>query len=395
MLPDLVTIVIPTFNQLHHTRACLAALQQTLPPSLRARVHIVDNASQDGTPAYLAEQATQWPLLRWWGLEKNLGFTYASNFGAEKAASEFLVFLNNDTIPQPGWLEALLEPMGRSKIGIVGPKLVFPESGLINHAGYVLNRTLGGFYPIYQNLPQDAPWVNRPREYQALLGACLLMRRSLFFEVGAFDEIGLEDIALCLKVRERGLGVLYYPKSVVHHVGSATIKGEPLAFLKMDNLAFGARWPLSQLPEDDRQFYREDGYTLVRTTPQGVELREDISESMKLTESARHLRENGKTDEAIQNIRRAIDLYPHNEIAQVTALELFVSAGMLEEARDVGLKFLTLQPWNFSFYASTLNLCLATDAAAGFDRLRQQALEYPDLPSEIQSLVAPDLRAGQ
>lgn len=380
MPQDLVTIIIPTFNQLHHTKACLEALQKTLSPALRARVYIIDNASLDGTQAYLAALEKEWPLLRWWGLEENRGFNYASNLGAEKADSEFLVFLNNDTIPQTGWLEALLQPMSRSSIGIVGPKLVFPETGHINHAGYVLNRQWGGFYPIYQNVPHESEFVNRTREYQALLGACLLMRRTLFFEVGGFDDFGLEDIALCLKVREKGLGVLYYPKSVVMHVGSATIKGEPFAYLVTDQIEFNRRWPLERLVDDDQFYYRMDGFSAEINDSNGIILTEDVPESMRYTELAKLLRETKKIPEAIESCLAATDLYPHNEAANFLLLELFVERGELEKAIEVGVRFLSIQPWNYSFYLIVLNLCLSANDQARYDQLRQQAIEYPDFP---------------
>ena len=380
MSQDLVTIVIPTFNQLHHTKACLAALQKTLTPDLRAKVYIIDNASQDGTQDYLAALEKEWPLFRWWGLDKNCGFNYASNLGAEKADSDYLVFLNNDTIPQNHWLESLLEPMSRTGIGIVGPKLVFPETGLINHAGYVLNRGMGGFYPIYQNVDQDCEFVNRAREYQALLGACLLMKRSLFFEVGGFDDFGLEDIALCLKVREKGLAVLYYPKSVVLHVGSATIKGEPLAHLVTDHIAFNERWPSTSLVDDDAHFYRLDGYTLVGSSAQGVNLREDVTESKNLTKEARELKLRGAIEEAIQKGMRAVVLYPYNTTANVTLIEMLKEAGQWEAAKGVGLRFLAIEPTKFSLYKTVLQLCEMTNDREAYNRLRNQALEYPDFP---------------
>ncbi len=384
MPQDLVTIVIPTFNQLHHTKACLAALQKTLSPVLRARVHIIDNASQDGTQDYLSSLEKEWPLLRWWGLKENRGFNEASNLGAEKADSEFLVFLNNDTIPQAGWLEALLEPMRNSRIGIVGPKLVFPESGLINHAGYVMNRGLGGFYAIYQSFHHEELVVNRAREYQALLGACLLMRRSLFMEVGGFDEFGLEDIALCLKVREKGLGVLYYPKSVVFHVGSATIKGEPQAYLVTDSVAFNERWPIGSLRDDDVHYYRRDGYSLAHASAaEGIRLKEDFSESFRFVEEAKGLREMGKTMEGIDLGLRAIALYPHNSAANLLLMEMYVEIGKLEEAKRCGVEFLSIEPWNFPFYEIVFQLMLAVGDQEGLRRLRDQAMVYPDFPKKL------------
>ncbi len=381
MPQDLVTIVIPTFNQLHHTKACLAALQKTLSPVLRTRVQIIDNASQDGTQDYLAGLAQEWPMMRWHGLEENRGFNYASNLGAEMADSEFLVFLNNDTIPQPEWLEALLEPMRGDRIGIVGPKLVFPETGLINHAGYVLNRGMGGFYPIYQNVDHTLEFVNRTREYQALLGACLLMRRALFFEVGGFDDFGLEDIALCLKVREKGLAVLYYPKSVVLHVGSATIKGEPLAHLVTDHIAFNERWPSASLVDDDAHFYRLDGYTMTGFSPQGINLREDVTESKSLTKEARELRLKGDIEEAIQKAMRAVVLYPYNTTANVTLIEMLKEIGQWEAAKGIGLRFLAIEPTRFSLYKTVLQLCELTNDRESYTRLRSQGLEYPDFPT--------------
>lgn len=210
-----VSIVIPLFNKVEYTERCLEALIQNT-PSERFEVILVDNASTDGTGELLAclegdVRIIQNPL--------NLGFAKACNQGAALARGKHLIFLNNDTLPQAGWLEALIEEVESSDdIGIVGCKLLYPESGKIQHAGI---GWINGFpdHP-YRHADPEAPEVNHPRDLDMVTGACMLIRRDLFESVGGFDEgylNGVEDIDLCLQVRRAGYRVRYTPESVLYH----------------------------------------------------------------------------------------------------------------------------------------------------------------------------------
>ena len=138
--------------------------------------------------------------------QDNLGFAKACNQGARAARGEYLVFLNNDTIPLNGWLTALIEEVRtHSDVAVVGSKLLY-EDGTIQHAGVAFSREWFLPYHIYRGFDAHAASVSRRRELDCVTAACMLVRREAFEEVGGFDEgyrNGFEDVDLCLKIREK------------------------------------------------------------------------------------------------------------------------------------------------------------------------------------------------
>ena len=113
-----VSILIPVLNQLAFTQKCLEAVKRNTPAN-GYEVIIWDNGSTDDTPAFFQQRQTaEAETIRYFRSEENLGFVGGNNAAAQRARGEFLVLLNNDTEPQPGWLEALLQtrlqPMSRS-----------------------------------------------------------------------------------------------------------------------------------------------------------------------------------------------------------------------------------------------------------------------------------------
>ena len=215
-----VSIVIPTFNNLALTRQCLAALYQNTPAGF-AEIIIVDNGSTDGTVPFLEAERNAGRLRAILNAQ-NLGFARGCNQGALEARGEFVLFLNNDTQTQPGWLDAMLSAARETQAGVVGCKLLYPD-GTIQHAGIEF---INGV-PDHQSrhAAADAPEVNQCREFDMVTGACFLMPKKLFLELGGFDEVfrnGVEDVDLCLRVRAAGRKVVYEPKAVVtHHEGKS------------------------------------------------------------------------------------------------------------------------------------------------------------------------------
>lgn len=219
-----VTIVIPVYNGAELTENCLRAIAANTPKGMY-RVVVVDNGSKDGTRELL--ERLRAPELTVIGNAGNLGFAKACNQGAQAAGGEFILFLNNDTLPHPGWLDHLVA-MARqdASIGVLGSKLLYPDDR-IQHAGVVVGVRDGEPYPYHVHLcePSDSPLVNVPREYQMVTGACLMIRSGLFRQVGGFDEAyvnGHEDLDLCMKARAAGAKVMYCPASVVTHLESRT-----------------------------------------------------------------------------------------------------------------------------------------------------------------------------
>lgn len=219
------SVVIPVWNQWEHTRNCLRHLDAATDVA-HERI-IVDNASSDETQAGLPQAAPRAVLLR---NPANLGFVAACNQGAKLSRGKYLVFLNNDTMPRPGWLRALVDAADADpSAGAVGAKLIYPDGtlqeagGVVFSDGSALNFGRGGD-------PAD-PRFNTPCEADYCSGACLLVRREAFERVGGLDmrySPGYyEETDLCFALRKAGYKVLYEPRSEVVHVGSVSAGLDP------------------------------------------------------------------------------------------------------------------------------------------------------------------------
>ncbi len=248
------SIVIPVHDRAALTNQCLEAIFASPPETASLEVIVVDDASTDSTRKVVAAWGE---LVRGIRHERNTGFATACNSGAEAATGEWLVFLNNDTIPQPGWLDALIEyAASNERVGLVGAKLLFPD-GSVQHAGIVISQSLVPHH-VYSGFPGDHPAVNKSREFQVVTAACALLRTETFRQLGGFDPAfvnGYEDVDLCLRLRRAGLEIHYCHESVLIHLESAT--RDQLA--DPENLAlFRDRWA-DFARADDLSYYAEDG----------------------------------------------------------------------------------------------------------------------------------------
>ncbi|MEM6732332.1 MAG: glycosyltransferase, partial [Myxococcota bacterium] len=211
-----VSIIIPVFNRVEYTEACLRALAEHTPIAPAFELIIVDNASSDGTRELLAQLDGNVVVHR---NNENLGFAKACNRGAQLASGEILVFLNNDTEVHSGWLAPLIDELEtQTNTAVVGSRLLYPD-GSIQHAGVAIGRDQIPYH-VHSGVAADDPRVTERRAFAIVTAACAAVRRDEFFEFGAFDEgfiNGHEDIDLCMRFRERGRDVIYRPDSVVTH----------------------------------------------------------------------------------------------------------------------------------------------------------------------------------
>lgn len=240
----LASIIIPAYNHLDHTLACLATLRADHPRT-PFEVIVVDDCSSDDTAATLAAIDG----LRYLRTAENLGFIGACNTGAELARGRYLVFLNNDTQVRPGWLDALIESFDTlPEAGLIGAKLIYPDGRLQEAGGIVFSDGSGWNYGRFAD-PAD-PRFNFVREVDYCSGAAIAIGRELFQELGGFDPhyapAYYEDTDLAMKVRARGLRVYYQPRAeVVHHEGvSSGIDPDSgiKAYQARNRERFAARW---------------------------------------------------------------------------------------------------------------------------------------------------------
>lgn len=234
-----VSIVIPLYNKAEFTEKCLYALAANTGEDPDYEVVLIDNACSDWTQYLLLAFEGDVEIVR---NEENIGFARANNQGAALARGEYVLFLNNDTEPCAGWLEAMVQLAdGDPRIGVVGAKLLYPQTDTVQHAG--LEMVNGEPQHVFRGAAASDPRVCATRDLDMVTGACMLVRRSLFEELGGFDVAyrnGVEDVDLCLQARARGYRVVYCADAVVrHHEGTSEGRFDHVR----DNLQrFFAKW---------------------------------------------------------------------------------------------------------------------------------------------------------
>ncbi|MFM7207869.1 MAG: glycosyltransferase [Planctomycetaceae bacterium] len=224
--PPSVSIVIPVHGHWPVTQACLRGLLPSLPQGWPVEVVIVDDASPDETPERLAEIAAGDHRLVILRNEANEGFVGSCNRGAAAATGDYLVFLNNDTVPLPGWLPPLIRTFDAfPSAGAVGGKLLFPD-GRLQEAGGVIFADASACHVGREHPdPAATPFCHvRPVDYVS--GALVATPRDVFAALGGFDPAFApgyyEDTDYCFRLRACGREVLFQPEATVVHVEGGT-----------------------------------------------------------------------------------------------------------------------------------------------------------------------------
>lgn len=225
-----VSLVIPVKDRVGLTRLCIESIESRT--SFRDfEIVVIDNGSvEEETRRYLERIAARHRVLRY-----DAPFNYAAinNLGAREATGGYLVFLNNDTeVASSEWLEGMLEHAQRREVGAVGARLLYP-SGRVQHGGVFLVGSPTAFaLHAFRTAPKGSPgysgFLEAIRNWSAVTGACMMVRRAVFEELGGFDErlpVAFNDVDLCLRMRERGYLVVYTPVATLFHHESATREG--------------------------------------------------------------------------------------------------------------------------------------------------------------------------
>ncbi len=219
----LVTLVVPTRDRLDVLRQCIASVQ-SLTDYPHWEMLVVDNGStQAETLAYLGSLADD-PRIRVLRHDWPFNYSELNNHAVGFARGEVLGLLNNDLeVITADWLTEMVSHAVRPEIGAVGAKLLYPD-GTVQHAGVVLG--IGGVAAhVHKYLPGDAPGycgrVGVVQNLSAVTGACLVVRTSLYRQVGGMNAANLavafNDIDLCLKLRDAGYRNIYTPHALLYH----------------------------------------------------------------------------------------------------------------------------------------------------------------------------------
>jgi GT2 family glycosyltransferase len=217
-----VSIIIPSREQVEVLRRCIHTIQEHTTYD-NYEILVVDNDSQEKDTHTFYRSLVDEADIRIIPFPGRFNFSAANNLGARKAGGEILLFLNNDIeVLAADWLEEMMRWAERPEIGVVGAKLLYPN-GLIQHAGVIVGMQ-GHASHVYMGYmeKQTGPFgsVDWYRDYCAVTGACMMMRKDTFQQVGGFDEgyqLVFSDVELCLRVRENGYRIVYTPYARLRH----------------------------------------------------------------------------------------------------------------------------------------------------------------------------------
>lgn len=209
-----VSIIIVGYNSLTDLKRCLPSLADQQYPNYE--IIVIDNASHDGTAAYLS---AHFPSVRLYSSDCNLGFSGGNNKAALEAEGEYLAFINPDTTVTPDWLYGLIEALQMPNVGIATPKiLLMSQTNLINTCGNDVHYT---GYAYLRGWSQPDASINKTERVFSISGAAFLIRKTLFLQLGGFDEnfapAYVEDTDLSWRTLLMGYDSVCVPLSVVYH----------------------------------------------------------------------------------------------------------------------------------------------------------------------------------
>jgi hypothetical protein len=224
-----ITAVVVTYQSERWIRGCLSSLRAEAPPA--TEIVVVDNASTDATLAVAREGAPEAIVD---ALPVNTGFAAAANCGAARASGRYLLFLNPDAELRAGAVQALLGHLeAHPTVAAAGPRLCYPD-GTPQDAAFTypsLLMTWLEFFPrpgrlLHSRLNGRLPSLDGcPIAVDYPLGACMLVRRSAWEQVGPFDEgffMYCEEVDWCMRARQRGWTITHVPAALVAHAGGAS-----------------------------------------------------------------------------------------------------------------------------------------------------------------------------
>lgn len=259
--PDVVSVVVPTHADWQLTSVAVErVLEHGAPEGKRLQVVVVDNGNRPEDAVMLDLLALRFPEVQVEHRVANLNYALGNNVAVPQLRGATVVFLNNDTEVQPGWLEPLLTALDDDAVLGAQPLLLYPD-GTVQCAGIAFPSTGGLAHGLLVGFPaEDARGVEALR-FHAVTGACLVMRTDDVVALRGFDPVfsnGMEDVDLCLRAAERRPGhFTVRPEAVVvHHESKAP--GRHLHH-RVNRQVFLDRWG-KRLPKDDVDLWATRGF---------------------------------------------------------------------------------------------------------------------------------------
>lgn len=263
-----VSIIIPTKDHVDLLSTCLNSVFGKTTYADYEVIVTENNSTEPETFAYyetLEREYDNLRVVRWPG--KGFNYSAICNFGAKHASGDILLFLNNDTeVISPDWLTSMVGFFARPEVGVVGAKLLYRD-GLVQHGGVwvspngcdYLNQRCGADELGYMETLQH------PFDCAAITGACQMIRRSVFEQIGGFDEslvVVLNDVDLCLRSNDEGYLTVFDPDALLYHNEYSSRGHDELDPIKAtraidEQTRFYARWDTKLLTNRGCYFNQE------------------------------------------------------------------------------------------------------------------------------------------
>ena len=212
-----VSIIVLNWNGKQFLKNCLDSLRKLTYKSVE--IIIVDNNSTDGSQEFIKKYYPKFILVE---NKKNYGFARGNNIGFHKSKGKYVLFLNNDTVVSPSFLESLVDDLEKdSKIGCIQPQIrLTSEKDRLDQMGSYIS-FVGFLYHYGYRKKYSEKTYGKRREIFSAKGACIMFSSKLLKKIGLFDEdffIFFEETDLCFRVWLSGYRVVYEPKSTIYHV---------------------------------------------------------------------------------------------------------------------------------------------------------------------------------
>lgn len=257
---DLVSVLIPTYEDWEMTELAVRRVVEARKPGLRVEIIVIDNGCGVVPATILSTLPSQYDGVQVVQTAVNHGFALGNNVGLNVARGATVVFLNNDTEVDGDWLEPLVEALRDPEILGAQSLLIYPD-GTIQSAGVVFPRGSGLPHVLLQNFPVEDAVGLESYPLHALTGAALAMRFSDVVALRGFDPIfrnGMEDVDICLRLAQLRSGrFAVIPESRVIHHESKT-PGRFSKYLANRQVLLD-RW-IGRLPEDDVEAWGNRGF---------------------------------------------------------------------------------------------------------------------------------------
>ncbi len=235
-----VSVVVPIFNGVPYLPSFFASLQLAMPPD--SQVILVDDASTEPVWDTVPDLGGGTEVLRFQN-EQNRGYAVTVNRGFAAATGDIVFTLNTDLVLQADCIDAMVDLIECEKdVGIVGSRLLFPTTGLVQHVGVAFGNATKPL--VYRELPGNHPLSERTRQVQMTAGAMAATSRRVLDQLGPLDEAFFnhnEDVDYCLRASAFGLRNFVCGDAVAHHWES---KSGPSRFagVATAEAIFWARW---------------------------------------------------------------------------------------------------------------------------------------------------------